>query len=112
MELDDPAAIRAPEVLTMGRIGVDVYPLEIEQAIQRHPGVDDVAVFPVDDDEWGQRVCAAIVGDVDLAALHAWLRTEVAPYKVPKQLMAMTELPRTSTGKVRRSLLATELGLG
>ncbi|HEX4905975.1 MAG TPA: AMP-binding protein [Acidimicrobiales bacterium] len=92
--------------------GVNVYPLEVEQAIQRHPGVEDVAVFPVDDDDWGQRVCAAVVGDVDLDALHAWLRTQVAPYKLPKQLLAMEELPRTSTGKVRRSLLAAELGLG
>jgi acyl-CoA synthetase (AMP-forming)/AMP-acid ligase II len=91
--------------------GVNVYPLEIEQAIQRHPGVDDVAVFPIDDDDWGQRVCAVVVGDVDLDALHRWLRGQVAPYKVPKQLLTMTELPRTSTGKVRRSQLAKELGL-
>jgi len=88
-----------------------VYPLEVEQAIVRYPGVVDVAVFPVDDDRWGQRVCAAVVGDVDLDDLHRWLRGEVAPYKVPKQLVRAGELPRTATGKVRRSRLAEDLGI-
>jgi len=92
--------------------GVNVYPLEVEAAIVRYTGVEDVAVFPVDDAEWGQRVCAAVVGpSVDLAALREWLRGEVAPFKVPKQLFSVADLPRTSTGKVRRSSLAEDLGI-
>jgi acyl-CoA synthetase (AMP-forming)/AMP-acid ligase II len=91
--------------------GVNVYPLEVEQAIVRYPGVVVVAVFPVADVDWGQRVSAAIVGDVDLDALRAWLRTEVAPYKVPKQLFTVAEIPHTPTGKVRRSSLAEDLGI-
>ena len=43
--------------------GVNVYPLEVEQILGEHPGVTDVAVYAVDDPEWGQRVCAAVVGD-------------------------------------------------
>jgi acyl-CoA synthetase (AMP-forming)/AMP-acid ligase II len=91
--------------------GVNVYPLEVEQAIVRYPGVVDVAVFPAEDDDWGQRVCAVVVGDVDLAGLDRWLRTELAPYKRPKQLSIVDDLPRTSTGKVRRSSLAEVLGI-
>ena len=91
--------------------GVNVYPVEVEHAIMRFPGVADAAVFPVDDERWGQRVCAAVVGPVDLDALGSWLRGELAAFKLPKQLVAVDELPRTATGKVRRSRLAEELRL-
>jgi acyl-CoA synthetase (AMP-forming)/AMP-acid ligase II len=91
---------------------VNVYPLEVEQAMVRFPGVVDVAVFPIDDDDWGQRVSAVVVGEVDLDALRTWLRGEVAAYKVPKSLFPVGEIPHTATGKVRRSTLARDLGVG
>ena len=91
--------------------GVNVYPLEVEHVVARFPGVRDVAVFPVDDDDWGQRVSAVVVGDVDLDALRTWLRGELASYKVPKSLFAAGEIPHTATGKVRRSTLARDLGV-
>ena len=91
--------------------GVNVYPLEVEQALAGLPGLQDVAVFGVDDERWGQRVCAAVVGDVEPDAVLAWARDRLAPYKVPKEVHRLGELPRTGTGKVRRSQLATHLGL-
>jgi acyl-CoA synthetase (AMP-forming)/AMP-acid ligase II len=91
--------------------GVNVYPLEVEQALAGLPGLDDVAVFGVDDERWGQRVCAAVVGDVTPDAVLAWARERLAPYKVPKEVHRVGELPRTGTGKVRRSRLADDLGL-
>jgi malonyl-CoA/methylmalonyl-CoA synthetase len=53
-----------------------------------------------------------VVGDVDLDALRTWLRSELASYKVPKSLFAAEEIPHTPTGKVRRSTLARDLGVG
>ena len=82
--------------------GVNVYPLEVEQTLLDHPGVDDVAVYGVPDEQWGQRVCAVIVGTVDQAELVAFARERLAPPKRPKTWTFLDELPRTLTGKVRR----------
>ena len=86
--------------------GVNVYPLEVEIALREAPGVDDVAVFGRADAEWGQRVCAAVVGPADLDDLAAHARTVLAPAKRPKAYVRVDELPMTATGKVRRDALA------
>jgi long-chain acyl-CoA synthetase len=91
--------------------GVNVYPLEVEQALADVPGLDDVAVFGVDDERWGQKVVAAVVGSVTPETVLAAARARLAPYKVPKEVHLVAELPRTGTGKVRRSRLAEDLGL-
>ena len=49
--------------------GVNVYPMEVETVLVGHPGVDDVAVYGVPDERWGQRVCAAVVGTATPAQL-------------------------------------------
>jgi acyl-CoA synthetase (AMP-forming)/AMP-acid ligase II len=93
--------------------GVNVYPVEVEQVLLRHPDVRDVAVFGVDDETWGQRVCAAVVGEVDVAVLSEWTQTVLAPHKRPKEMALIDELPRTATGKVRRlELVAAYSPLG
>jgi acyl-CoA synthetase (AMP-forming)/AMP-acid ligase II len=92
--------------------GVNVYPAEVEAVLDAHPDVVESAVFGVPDDEWGQRVVAAYVGTADPADLAAWSRERLAPAKRPKALHPVGELPRTSTGKVRRLDLPEVLGLG
>jgi long-chain acyl-CoA synthetase len=82
--------------------GVNVYPLEVEEALRAHPGVDEVAVFGVPDQRWGQRVCAAVVGSATAEELDVFARERLAPPKRPKEYFALGELPHTSTGKVRR----------
>ena len=90
--------------------GVNVYPLEVEQAIARYSGVVDCAVYPVDDERWGQMVCAAVVGPVAIPDLEAWLRTQLAAHKLPKRVVAVDEVPRSATGKVQRSRLSGIIG--
>ena len=85
--------------------GVNVYPLEVEQVLLEHPGVDDVAVYGVPDDDWGQRVCAAYVGSATAPELDTYVRERLAPPKRPKAWHALDDLPRTLTGKVLRTQL-------
>jgi acyl-CoA synthetase (AMP-forming)/AMP-acid ligase II len=87
--------------------GVNVYPAEVERVFLRHPNVFEVAVFGVADDDWGERVCAAVVAvpgsALDAAELHAWVRGQLAAAQRPKEIIVADDLPRTGSGKVRRS---------
>ncbi|HEY5025493.1 MAG TPA: AMP-binding protein [Acidimicrobiales bacterium] len=91
--------------------GVNVYPVEVETVLAQVPGVLEVAVFGVTDADWGERVCAAVVGvdDEDILRRHAAVR--LAPYKRPKSYFLVSELPHTPTGKLRRRDLPATLGL-
>lgn len=100
--------------------GVNVYPAEVEMALGEAPGVADVAVFGMPDDQWGQQVCAAVVplrhedmvDPADLfAALAAHAAARLAGYKRPKQYVVTDQLPRTATGKLQRMSVPDQLGL-
>ena len=91
--------------------GVNVYPAEVEQVLGELAGVEEIAVYGLDDDQCGQRVCAAVVGPVGDHALAAHAREHLAPAKRPKEHHRLDDLPRTVTGKVRRLTLAADLGL-
>jgi o-succinylbenzoate---CoA ligase len=86
--------------------GENVAPAEVEAVLLEHPSVADAAVFARPDAEWGEAVIAAVVprdGDaVDAPELKAHCAARLAPFKVPKQFEARTELPRTPSGKLLR----------
>jgi acyl-CoA synthetase (AMP-forming)/AMP-acid ligase II len=82
--------------------GVNVYPAEVEAVLDAHPDVVESAVFGIPDEEWGQRVVAAYVGSAEPDDLGAWARERLSAAKRPKSLHRLDDLPRTSTGKVRR----------
>jgi long-chain acyl-CoA synthetase len=84
--------------------GVNIYPAEIEAALQMLPGVADCAVFGVPDAEFGEALAAAVqlqpgaaVGADDV---RAFLRQRLADYKVPKRVVFHAQLPREDTGKI------------
>jgi fatty-acyl-CoA synthase/long-chain acyl-CoA synthetase len=89
--------------------GVNIYPAEIEDALHRHPQIEDVAVFGVPDDDWGERVHAAVQvrrgGRLTQEDVVAFARERVADYKVPREVSFHEALPRDSAGKlVKRAL--------
>lgn len=93
--------------------GVNVYPAEVEAILRELDGVGEVAVFGVPDDEWGERVAAAVVAAPGTLprpdALIAAARERLSPARVPRRVVVVDDLPRTPTGKVRRADLPTLL---
>lgn len=89
--------------------GENVFPQEVADEIATHPAVADAAVFGVADADFGQRLRAYVVvaPAAELAAedLLAHLRTRIARYKLPRDVVFVEEIPRNPTGKVQRARL-------
>jgi len=90
--------------------GVNVSPTEVESVLQGHPGVVDVGVVGSADAEWGERVVAHVVATdpedpPTLADLRTFAAEQLSTAKLPRQLVLVTEVPRTSGGKTLRRLL-------
>ncbi|MGX1806059.1 acyl-CoA synthetase [Nocardia sp. NPDC055321] len=86
--------------------GENVYPLEVENLLAALPGVDEVAVIGVDDEEFGKRLRAIVVrtpgADLDAQAVKDHVRANLARFKVPREVVFTAALPRNATGKVLR----------
>ncbi len=80
--------------------GVNVYPVEIEEALACHADVIEVAVVGVPDVDLGERLVAVVAGAVDFEELEALARERLASHKVPRRWERVDELPRNPTGKV------------
>ncbi len=107
----------------LGRTSVDIIKsggyklsaLEIEEVLREHPAVGEIAVVGVPDETWGERVVACVVprdgrdAECTEDALRAFARERLAPYKVPRTVVAMRELPRNAVGKVMKPVLVKKL---
>ena len=82
--------------------GENVFPAEVEELLHGHEQVADVAVFGVDDEQFGQRLKAVIVrnGSLSEKEVQDYVKSNLAGYKAPRDVVFVDELPRTSTGKV------------
>jgi acyl-CoA synthetase (AMP-forming)/AMP-acid ligase II len=108
----DMATLSADGTLTLlGRgsqcinsAGEKIFPEEVEEVLKRHPSVEDCLVFGVPDERFGQRVVAVVSlvdadATIDDEELLAPARTQLASYKLPRQIVTVDAAPRTATGK-------------
>jgi malonyl-CoA/methylmalonyl-CoA synthetase len=93
---------RSKDLIITG--GYNVYPREVEDVLLAHPAVADVAVIGTPSDEWGEVVTAVVVvdGECDAEALLEFAANELAPYKRPRSVRFVDEIPRNALGKVLR----------
>ena len=108
----DLAVVEDGSYRILGRMSVDIIKtggykvsaLEIEEVLRTHPDIVECAVVGVEDLEWGERVCAAVVLPLDrqltLESFRSWAKERLAAYKVPRELAIVAELPRNAMGKV------------
>jgi fatty-acyl-CoA synthase len=98
---------RLKDVIISG--GENIYPKEIELALAAHPAVQDVAVFGIPDDHYGETPCAAVVlragHAAEAADLQAWCEDRLARYKRPRSIQFIEALPRNASDKVLKHVL-------
>jgi fatty-acyl-CoA synthase len=90
--------------------GENVFPGEVENLLLEHDAVAEAAVAGVPDDDYGQRLAAYVVTrpgvTVDGEELKAYVKANLARFKVPRDVVFLDELPRNATGKLLRHKLA------
>jgi O-succinylbenzoic acid--CoA ligase len=102
---------RLDDVVVTG--GVNVAPQAVEGVLRQHPDVADAVVFGRPDDEWGQRVVAAVVpapgAEPDLAALRPWVAERLGAPAAPRELHRISAVPTLHTGKPDRRGIAADV---
>jgi acyl-CoA synthetase (AMP-forming)/AMP-acid ligase II len=96
--------------------GMNIYPAEIEAALEQHPGIYDVAVFGIPSEQWGEIAHATVVrspgSSLTRKEIMAFARGHLASYKVPRSVDFTDELPRTGSGKLLKRQLRAPYWVG
>ncbi|MFN3873874.1 MAG: class I adenylate-forming enzyme family protein [Ignavibacterium sp.] len=84
--------------------GENVNPYEVEQALLKINGVREACVFALEDEQWSQKVCAAVVTSKEISGneIRNFLIKEISSFKIPKEIFFTDSLPKTSLGKIER----------
>ena len=101
---------RGKELIITG--GFNVYPREVEEMLQTHPGVAEAAVIGLPDADLGERVVAVVVPHSPAPSaeeLMEYCRARLAPYKKPREVRFVAALPRNAMGKIQKTVLRTDL---
>jgi malonyl-CoA/methylmalonyl-CoA synthetase len=118
----DVAVVEDGSFRILGRKSVDIIKtggykvsaLEIEETLRLHPDVAECAVVGVEDAEYGERVCAAVVPragrSIPIEPFRRWTAERLAPYRVPSRVLVVSELPRNAMGKVVKPEVARLFG--
>ncbi|MQY25824.1 class I adenylate-forming enzyme family protein [Nocardia aurantia] len=98
---------RVKEMIIRG--GYNVYPLEVEEVLYRHPDIVEATVVGVPDEHYGEEVAAALTlrpgADFDPIALREWTKQQLSAYKVPRLFAVLDELPKGPSGKILKNAL-------
>ena len=97
---------RAKELIISG--GYNVYPREVEEVLEGCPGVAEVAVVGLPDEEYGEKVAAAVVRDdpgLEATKVIDFCRGDLAGFKRPREVVFLDELPRNALGKIQKHLV-------
>jgi fatty-acyl-CoA synthase len=101
---------RDDEMIVSG--GENVFPKEVEDCLARHEKVSEAAAIGVDDEDYGKRLRAFVVledgAEVSEDDLKAFVKQNLARYKVPREIVFLDELPRNATGKVLKRELVDD----
>ena len=98
---------RLDDVIVRG--GENISPGEIEDVLLTHPGVSDVAVIGIPNDQWGETIGAIIVGTASAEELRALVTERLRSSRAPETIVYRDELPYNDTGKLLRRVLRAEL---
>ena len=97
----------------INRGGEKIAPLEIDQVLLQHSSVQQAVTFAMPHPTLGEEVAAAVVLEKDAhlteKGLRPWLATRLAPYKIPKKVFFLEDIPKGPTGKIQRRVLAEQL---
>ena len=102
---------RIKELIITG--GENVSPREVEEVLYTRHEIEECAVIGLPDKEYGERIVAYIVPrpgqEIDPSSLKAYLKTQLSPFKVPKEFISVSELPKSSTGKLLKRELKRQV---